>query len=213
MTRDRCQEKVSTLTRDAEALDFAGVQQFGLDGISPRNFGTHRTDEGLLSTVWSAPDGTGKTLADNAALFAVRFHAKQGAPTSASIGFSSDITPMQAHRGNVALTPVVVAASSQDVELTKTPQTFGLQGNYPNPLQQTTTLALELPETATVSVDVYDMLGRRVMQIADKELAAGTGRTIQLDASTLVSGSYVYRVTAEMASTTRTATGRIVVAR
>jgi len=202
-----------TLTWDEEALDLEGVEQFGLDGLSPRNFGMHRTNEGLLSTVWSAPDGTGHTLRDDATLFAMRFKTKQRDAATASINFSSDVTPMHAHRGNDTLTPVTVRASGHDVELMRTPREFALQGNYPNPFTRTTTLGLDLPEAATVSVDVYDMLGRQVMRVADKQLAAGTGRAIQLNASTLASGSYVYRVTAEMASATQTANGQLVVTR
>jgi len=52
-----------------------------------------------------------------------------------------------------------------------------------------------------------------VMHIPDKKLEAGAGRALRLNASTLASGSYVYRVTADMASGTRTATGKIVVTR
>lgn len=202
-----------TLTWDEDALGLEGVEQFGLDGLSTQNFGMHRTDEGLLSTVWSAPDGAGHTLGENATLFALRFSTEQGGAATASIDFSSDATPMHAHRGDDLLTPVTVRASGHDVELMRTPRTFVVQGNYPNPFARTTTLALDLPEAATISVDVYDMLGRRVMRVADKQLAAGTGRAVQLNASTLASGSYVYRVTAEMASATRTATGQIVVTR
>jgi hypothetical protein len=202
-----------TMTWNAEALEFEGVEQFGLDGLSRRNFGTDRADEGLLSTVWSAPDGMGHSLGQDATLFAVRFKANKGPETTASFDFSSEVTPMLAHRGDDALTPVEVAASGREVELTKLPGEFALRGNYPNPFKRTTTLAFDLPETATVSVDVYDILGRRVMHIGDKRLAAGTGRSMQLDASTLASGSYVYRVTATMTSVTQTATGQLVITR
>jgi hypothetical protein len=203
-----------TLNWDASTLDFAGVEAFGLDGLSPRNFGAHRADQGMLSTVWSAPDGAGRTLSDEATLFALRFKTAGKAATSASIDFSSEVTPIRAHRGDEALSPVGVEASKQEVELAQQPREFALHGNYPNPLKRTTTLALDLPEPATVSVDVYDMLGRQVMHISDKKLEAGAGRALRLDASTLASGTYVYRITADMASSgTRTATGKIVVTR
>jgi hypothetical protein len=92
------------------------------------------------------------------------------------------------------------------------PTAFAVEGNYPNPFAGQTAFRLDLPADALVRVEVYDVLGRRVAEHAPEAVTAGAGRTVTLDAA-LPSGTYVYRVTAEMASETRTATGRMTVVR
>ena len=95
---------------------------------------------------------------------------------------------------------------------TTVPTAFAIDGNYPNPFATTTTLRYDLPADALVSVEVYDVLGRRVLDVAPETVAAGAGRTVELDAA-LPSGTYVYRVTAEMPAETRVETGRMTVVR
>ena len=64
-------------------------------------------------------------------------------------------------------------------------------GNYPNPFNPTTTLLIELPEDAVVTVTVYDALGRRVAGLVNEALDAGVHRVIW-DAGNLPSGTYFY---------------------
>ena len=80
------------------------------------------------------------------------------------------------------------------------PTAFELMGNYPNPFNPTTTVSFNLPEAANVQVDVVDMLGRQVMSIPLDMLPAGANHEVQIDASSLASGTYLYRVVAQGAS-------------
>jgi len=82
------------------------------------------------------------------------------------------------------------------------PTEFALKGNYPNPFNPTTTISFDLPESADVTVQVLDLLGREVMAIPSQTMTAGAGQTIQIDASSLSSGIYLYRVIARAAGTT-----------
>jgi hypothetical protein len=95
------------------------------------------------------------------------------------------------------------------VEVVELPDTFTLQGNYPNPFNPTTTIQFDLPESADVEVQVFDMVGRVVMTLPAQNIAAGTNRSVQLNASQLASGSYFYRVIARMDSKTFVETGRM----
>ena len=88
-----------------------------------------------------------------------------------------------------------------------------LAGVYPNPLQSATTVRFDLGAEARVSVEVYDVLGRRVLQTAPESVAAGAARELTLDASALPSGAYFYRLTAEAASDTLVESGRLTVVR
>ena len=89
------------------------------------------------------------------------------------------------------------------------PEQFNLQGNYPNPFNPTTTVVFDLPESARVNVDVYDMLGRLVMATAPQEFAAGTGHQVSLEATNLASGMYIYHIKAQTATDTMIRTGRM----
>lgn len=82
------------------------------------------------------------------------------------------------------------------------PTEFALKGNYPNPFNPTTTISFDLPESADVTLQVLDLLGREVMAIPSQTMTAGAGQTVQIDASSLSSGIYLYRVMARSASTT-----------
>ena len=93
----------------------------------------------------------------------------------------------------------------------KLPDAFALKGNYPNPFAGRTQIALDLPEDAQVSVQLYDVLGRQVMDLPQKSMAAGTGQTLSVDGSRLGSGVYLYRVVVEMGSDRIQKTGRMTI--
>jgi hypothetical protein len=76
-------------------------------------------------------------------------------------------------------------------------ESFQLKGNYPNPFNPTTTIHFDLSEPAEVRVAVYDLLGREVLQLPSQRFLAGTEQSVQLDAGSLASGTYVYRVMAK----------------
>jgi len=74
------------------------------------------------------------------------------------------------------------------------PSEFALKGNYPNPFNPSTTISFDLPATADVSVEVLDLLGRVVMSVPSQAYEAGANRSVQINASSLSSGVYLYRV-------------------
>lgn len=52
------------------------------------------------------------------------------------------------------------------------PGSYNLSPPYPNPFNPVTTVAYELPETAPVTLDIYDILGRKVITLVDNRLQA-----------------------------------------
>ena len=100
-------------------------------------------------------------------------------------------------------------ASIDAIEVAELPETFTLQGNYPNPFNPSTTIQFDLPETADVEIQVFDMVGRVVMTLPAQNIKAGSKRSVQVNASQLASGSYFYRVIARMESKTLVETGRM----
>ena len=89
------------------------------------------------------------------------------------------------------------------------PDQFTLHGNYPNPFNPQTTLVFDLPEAARVRLTVYDLLGRRVMAVPEAEFSAGAARQINLDASSLASGTYLYHLQAETSAGSEVRVGRM----
>jgi hypothetical protein len=75
------------------------------------------------------------------------------------------------------------------------PALVARHGAWPNPFNPRVTVAFTLTATADVSLDVYDLRGRRLATLAAGELAAGTHQR-SWDASGLPSGTYAYRLIA-----------------
>ncbi len=74
------------------------------------------------------------------------------------------------------------------------PNSLELLQNYPNPFNPTTNIEFSLPVQNEVSLTIYDMLGRKVSTILNKqELDAGT-HSYTWNASSLSSGVYIYRL-------------------
>ena len=52
------------------------------------------------------------------------------------------------------------------------PRQFSLEGNASNPFRDQTTIVFTPPDAGHVRLDVFDVLGRRVAQLVNQELAA-----------------------------------------
>jgi fibronectin-binding autotransporter adhesin len=104
--------------------------------------------------------------------------------------------------GNVNRVSFEVTATTMvsNEEVAELPAEFAILGNYPNPFNPTTAIQIDLPEAAEVTVEVIDLLGRRVLTIPARTLNAGAKQSISVDGSTLASGVYVYRVVATSVS-------------
>ena len=82
---------------------------------------------------------------------------------------------------------------SIDEDETDVPAAFTLHQNYPNPFNPSTVIRYELPEGGHVRLAVYDMTGRRVAELMNGLVQAGS-HTADFDGSRLASGVYVYRL-------------------
>ncbi len=74
------------------------------------------------------------------------------------------------------------------------PSSFILSA-YPNPFNAQTTIQFDLPSAGDVSLELYDVLGRKVETILDQNMTAGA-HVIRYDAAHLSSGVYFARLTA-----------------
>ncbi len=87
-------------------------------------------------------------------------------------------------------------------ETTETPSSFQLFQNYPNPFNPITTITFSIPKKSTVTLKVYDILGKEAATLVQETKNAGK-YSVQLNASSLSSGVYYYRLNAGDYSETR----------
>jgi hypothetical protein len=73
------------------------------------------------------------------------------------------------------------------------PTSFDIRQNYPNPFNPSTSLKYALPEESHVTINVYDILGRRVETLVDEVRQAGY-YDITWDARQRTSGIYFARL-------------------
>lgn len=75
------------------------------------------------------------------------------------------------------------------------PDIYSIENNYPNPFNPSTEIAFSLPVESDVTIDVYDILGSKVAQIADGIYEAGK-TVVKFQADNLSSGLYIYTISA-----------------
>ena len=102
---------------------------------------------------------------------------------------------------------VIFPVSTENESL---PHALVLHGNYPNPFRHSTRLMIDLPWPAHVTVEVMDVVGRRVLTVPSVDLAAGWQRGIDLSGASLPSGLYLYRVHASSPKGSAVHVGRFV---
>ncbi len=101
-----------------------------------------------------------------------------------------------ARRGDLSVTAEVEFINENftvENEEMSLPNTFDLGQNYPNPFNPSTNINFELPESGSVSLKVYNVLGQEVASLVNQRMASGA-HTIRFDASRLSSGVYIYRL-------------------
>jgi len=79
------------------------------------------------------------------------------------------------------------------------PVAFELGQNYPNPFNMSTNISFNLPVSGHVTLDIYNLLGQKVVTLANSDYPAGTV-TLNWDGrdktgNELASGTYFYRIT------------------
>jgi hypothetical protein len=79
---------------------------------------------------------------------------------------------------------------------------YTLSQNYPNPFNPSTTIEFNLPILTKVTINVYNILGRKLTTLADEFFPAGLNR-IKWKASDFASGIYFLRLSVGANSYTR----------
>ncbi len=85
--------------------------------------------------------------------------------------------------------------------LKEAPAAFSLAQNYPNPFNPTTKIQFTLAKSGFVTLQIYDILGRKVRTLTSQHLSAGYKSTVwdgkNEQGKEVSSGIYLYRLTTE----------------
>jgi hypothetical protein len=91
----------------------------------------------------------------------------------------------------IAMTPPSVNVEEENGR----PLSTTLAQNYPNPFNSTTTIRYQLSASADVTLEVFDLLGRRVAVLVAERQEAG-GHSVGYNGAELSTGVYYYRLRA-----------------
>ena len=77
----------------------------------------------------------------------------------------------------------------------QTPKKYSLSQNYPNPFNPATVIKFDVPKSANVKIEIFDILGRLVETPVDQIMSPGEYE-YKFNAGGLASGIYYYRLDA-----------------
>ena len=111
-----------------------------------------------------------------------------------AITWRATTTPNASSEGS---TIVMVKPDLTPIETTSQPALeTTLAQNYPNPFNPRTTIAYTLAKESQTRLEIFDAAGHRVATLVDGVVGAGK-HTVDFNASSLSSGIYFYRLSAE----------------
>ncbi len=73
------------------------------------------------------------------------------------------------------------------------PLVFALKQNYPNPFNPKTAISYQLPVASNVELNIYNILGQKVVTLVSGKQRAGTYK-VEWDAGGFASGVYLYQL-------------------
>jgi hypothetical protein len=83
------------------------------------------------------------------------------------------------------------------------PDGFVLSQNYPNPFNPSTRISFSVRERGRATLDVFNLLGEKVVTLFDGVVDAARYYEVRFDASDLPSGVYLYRLQSDAMTETR----------
>jgi hypothetical protein len=96
---------------------------------------------------------------------------------------------------NIIIQSLTEVNDEKDVKTTQLPTEFSLSQNYPNPFNPSTVIEFALPQSANVSLTIYNSIGEKVAELLKGNMNSGK-HSVTFDASNLSSGIYFYRISA-----------------
>ena len=190
---------LSEITIDEDSIPADGTSQ-ALITISPKNNSDTLLASGLEIILTNSGDGTLSPIFD---LGNGIYEATITAPTvigsdtiSAKVVLGNDTVSIFTKITVQYISPVSVIGEEIAADR------FYLYQNYPQPFNPSTKIKYQLPEVSTVTLKIYDVLGKEVATLVNETKSAGTYEVV-FDATGLTSGIYFYTLNAGSFSETK----------
>jgi hypothetical protein len=122
-----------------------------------------------------------------------RFKVTRDSGMVSVAAYNADTRPGYEHSDHHLIARIVTSVPTTLGTLL--PDNFTLSQNYPNPFNPSTTISFSLPRRESVTLKVYDLLGREVATLVDGREEAGE-HTVKWNADGFTSGVYFYRLSA-----------------
>jgi hypothetical protein len=192
---------------DGIRIDFFSVRWSG--SVRPPTSGTYRffadtdnlvrvlLDGAAIIDRWDSPvDGEAGSrsvrLEAGRSYDLVVEYAEQTGDARIIVRWESGGLPRQVIDAEILSPERTTVSSAETFDL---PKEFALRDLFPNPFRSKLTVAFDAPSAQRVRFELFDMTGRRVLRLMDREVAAGRHR-VSLDVRDLASGLYSLRMTA-----------------
>ena len=107
-----------------------------------------------------------------------------------------DSSPALSNSGGFWVPASDLVTSVEPLSSRSIPKEFQLEQNYPNPLNPTTTIQFALPKRSSVTLKIFDILGRHITTLVDEEFEPGEYK-VHFEAGEFASGVYFYRIQTE----------------
>lgn len=162
------------IPRDGEVLlTWTTASEFGND-----HFEILRSDEMLASVPAQGDGATGFTYS----------WTDRGLINGTTYTYSLASVDVNGNREELASESATPSAEALVTE-------YALHQNYPNPFNPSTSISIDLVESGSVMLTVYNVIGQEVAELVNGNLASGR-HTINFDAANLPSALYIYRLEA-----------------
>jgi hypothetical protein len=120
----------------------------------------------------------------------------------AKLVIAGGVTTGPALSGTTMIYTDTVSTVGVDTGGDELPSEYFLYQNYPNPFNPNATISFDMPSSGRVTLKVFDIVGREVLNAVDGFLNAGHHR-VTVDAGSLSAGVYFYRLTTDQRTLTR----------
>jgi hypothetical protein len=171
---------------------FYGVESLAADDSSGLS-----TPEKVFLDIWTPKEGKYKMIIQGTGTGTFQLNVS-GYDTSGQLttqSLSGSVTTGSRQIDSMVYSPTAGILLNVHSGVTRVPNDFSLEDNYPNPFNPSTTIQYALPRRAQVTLAVFNTLGQQVATLQNGELDAGY-HEVRFDGTHLPSGVYFYRMQA-----------------
>lgn len=146
-----------TIEFDTESLEYV-ENELGVLLTNDSNFNVTASNKGIVTTSWNTVSP--ESIRNEEALFTLVFIAKEDGILAENFEINSEMTNAEAYTSTDAVSDIKVTFSGE--ELSNDDLGYVLYQNTPNPFDNTTVIAFNLPQTAQASLRIYDVTGKTI---------------------------------------------------